>query len=143
MKAIAVWAGLLSVLIASAVLAQSTVSTPPTPEAKIPFANHGGIYTWQVVDDHTVLLQSQNRKWYRATLMSACFNLPFAETLGFESNADGSFDKFSSIKVHRQNCPLISLVETTPPPKKKTGKSAPAAPGAPPPAAAAPAKPAQ
>jgi hypothetical protein len=100
----------------------------PAPEAQIAFANHGGIYNWQVVDDRTVLIQSQNRKWYKATLLSSCFNLPFAERLGFESNSDGSFDKFSSIQVRNQKCPLISLVETTAPAKKvkakKTGATA-------------------
>ncbi len=90
----------------------------PAAEASIPFADHDGIYNWQVIDDRTVLIQGQNRKWYRASLMSPCFDLRFAERLGFESNANGSFDKFSSITVRGQNCPLTSLVEAPPPPRK-------------------------
>jgi hypothetical protein len=114
----------------------------PAPEAQIAFANHGGIYNWQVVDDRTVLIQSQSRKWYKATLFSTCFDLPFAERLGFESNADGSFDKFSSIQVRSQKCPLVSLVETTAPAKKsKTKKSAAAAPADTPAGNAAPVNP--
>jgi hypothetical protein len=102
---------------------------PPAAEAQIAFANHGGIYNWQVLDDRTVLIQSQSRKWYKATLFSTCFDLPFAERIGFESNSDGSFDKFSSIQVRNQKCPLLSLVETTAPPKKvKVKKAAAAAP---------------
>jgi hypothetical protein len=102
----------------------------PAPQAQIPFANHGGIYDWRVVDDRTVLIQSQSRKWYKASLMSACFQLPFAERLGFKSNPSGSFDKFSSITVRGQTCPVVSLVETTPPPKKpKTSKPDAAASG--------------
>jgi hypothetical protein len=133
MKAIRTCCALVSALIIAAALAD----TPPTgqvspapapapaapaPQAQIPFANHGGIYDWQVVDNRTVLIQSQSRKWYKATLMSSCFQLPFAERLGFESNPDGSFDKFSTIKVHGQTCPLVSLVETTAPPKKSKAK---------------------
>lgn len=95
-----------------------TAAAAAAAEVQIPFANHGGIYNWQVVDDRTVLIQGQNRKWYKATLMSSCINLSFAERLGFESNVDGSFDKFSSIQTRDQKCPLVSLVETTPPPKK-------------------------
>jgi len=91
-------------------------------EAQIAFANHGGIYTWQVIDDRTVLIQSQNHKWYKASLLSPCFDLPFAERLGFESNPDGSFDKFSSIRVREQHCPLVSLVETPAPAKKAKAK---------------------
>jgi hypothetical protein len=146
---IALLSVLLSGVVVSAAMADSPAATPAAaPEVQIPFANHGGIYNWQVVNDRTVLIQGQNRKWYKATLFSACIGLPFAaERLGFESNADGSFDKFSSIKLRGQNCPLVSLVDSAPPEKKaKTKKSdtaaAPATPGAPA-APVAPASPAQ
>jgi Family of unknown function (DUF6491) len=139
--------GWLSALLSSVVFCAAVADTPaptdtPAPEAKIPWANHHGIYSWQVINDRTVLIQAQNRKWYKATLFSPCINLPFEERLGFESNADGSFDKFSSIKTRGQNCPLVSLVESAPPGKKAGIKkndaaAAPAAPTAP----AAPAAP--
>lgn len=145
MKKIGVWPAVLFNLVVFVAYGDSIESSETAePQARIAFANHGGIYNWQVVDSRTVLIQGQNRKWYKATLFSACIDLPFAQRLGFESNADGGFDKFSSIKVRRQNCPLVSLVETTPPPKKaKTKKndaaavasptsSAPAAPVSPP-----------
>jgi hypothetical protein len=109
-------------------------AAPPgaAAEARIPFANHGGIYNWRAVDDKTLLIESQSRKWYKATLLSSCWNLPFAERVGFESNPDGSFDKFSAIEVGRepgrQRCQLISLVETTPPAKKSKDKKPVAAP---------------
>jgi hypothetical protein len=123
--------------------AVSAADAPPAAdaaqEASIPFANHHGIYTWKVVNDKTVLIQSQDRQWYKATLMTACFDLPFAETIGFETNADGSFDKFGAIKLRDQNCPLVSLVKTDPPAKqgKKAPASAPAS-STPPAAAATP-----
>jgi hypothetical protein len=93
-------------------------SAAPSPEASIAFANHGGIYNWQVVNDHTVLIQGLNHHWYQATLLAPCVDLPFAQRLGFESNPDGSFDKFSAITVRHQRCPLVSLVKTSPPSKK-------------------------
>jgi hypothetical protein len=124
-------AALLCLLVSTAMAESPAPAQTPTPEAQIAFADHGGIYNWQVVDDHTVLIQSQSRKWYKATLLSRCIDLPFAERLGFESNSDGSFDKFSSIQVRSQKCPLISLVATTAPAKKvkakKTGETPPAA----------------
>jgi hypothetical protein len=111
----------------------SIAAADALPEASIPFANHDGIYSWQVVDNRTVLIQAVSRKWYKATLFSSCFDLPFAEQVGFESNPDGSFDKFSAIKVREQNCPLVSLVETAAPAKKAKAKKseAPAAPASP------------
>lgn len=108
----------------------SSAAKPAPAEARIPFASHHGIYTWDVLNDRSLLIQSQTRQWYKATLMSPCFELPFVETMGFETNPDGSFDKFSAIKVRGQRCPLISLVDSPPPAKKvkKHGvKIAPAA----------------
>jgi Family of unknown function (DUF6491) len=113
----------------------------PAPEAQIAFANHGGIYNWQVVDNRTVLIQGQNRKWYKATLFSPCFDLPFAERLGFESNSDGSFDKFSSIQVRSQKCPLVSLVQSAAPAKKTKSKNNVTAPNGTPAASGAPVNP--
>jgi hypothetical protein len=133
MTSIKILAGILAGFIVSGAVADAPAApSAPAAETRIPFANHGGIYNWQVINDRTVLIQGQNRKWYKATLMSSCFDLSFSERLGFESNSDGSFDKFSSIKTHGQNCPLTSLVETTPPPRKvKAGKAASAAPASP------------
>jgi hypothetical protein len=121
-------AALLCLLVSGAMADTPAPAQAPPPEAQIPFADHGGIYNWQVVDDRTVLIQSQNRKWYKATLFSPCIDLPFAERLGFESNSDGSFDKFSAIQVRSQKCPLTSLVETTAPAKKAKAKKTGAAP---------------
>lgn len=117
---------------AGAQVPDGPVSRPPVPagEARIPFADHGGIYNWQVLNNRTILIQGQDRSWYKATLFSPCVDLPFAERVGFQSNPDGTFDKFSSIRVGRQNCRLTSLVPTTPPAKKPkshdtTGPSTP------------------
>ncbi len=108
---------------APAPAAATKPATIPAKEASIPFANHHGIYSWRVENDRTVLIQSESGAWYKATLMSSCFNLPFAERLGFHTNPDGSFDRFSSILVRGQNCPLISLVRTAAPGKKAPGKT--------------------
>jgi Family of unknown function (DUF6491) len=118
---------LLCLLLATALADTPAPVQAPAPEAQIAFANQGGIYNWQVVDNRTVLIQGQNRNWYKATLFSPCFDLPFAQRLGFESNSDGSFDKFSSIQVRSQKCPLVSLVETTAPAKKSKAKKTGAA----------------
>jgi hypothetical protein len=107
------------------------------PEGQIPFANKGGIWNWQVIDNKTVLIESRARKWYKATLVGNCINLAFAQDMAFIPNSSGTFDKFSSIRTRGQRCPLVSLVEVPAPPKKSNAKKAdPAA--APPPAAPTP-----
>jgi len=117
---------------------KAPVVDPATSEARIPFANQGGIYNWRAVDDRTLLIQAQNRQWFKATLFAPCIDLPFAQRLGFESNPDGSFDKFSSIQVRKQKCPILSLVPTQAPAKGKAPKAAAAPPATPAPAAATP-----
>jgi hypothetical protein len=94
-------------------------------EARIAFSSRN-IWNWHVVDDQTLLIQSNSRKWYKAKLLGNCPGLRFVERVGFKSNADDSFDKFSSIQVRGgQRCQLISLTESDGPPKK-TKKAAPA-----------------
>ncbi len=92
-------------------------AAPAAPEARIPFANRHGIYDWRVVDRSTVLIESSAHRWYLAKLFAPCFDLPFAQAVGFKSNPDGSFDKFSALEVRGQRCPLLSLVETAAPAK--------------------------
>ena len=94
----------------------------PAPEVQIPFAKTN-IWNWQVVDDNTVLIQDQGRRWYKATLFRPCINLSFvANRIAFDSNPSGAFDKFSAILVRGERCPLKSLVETSAPPKKVKAK---------------------
>jgi hypothetical protein len=144
MKRNEVWsAALIAGLCAAAALAVPASAAPPAkvePQARIPFANHHGIYDWRVVNDHEVLIQSEGGTWYKATLMGTCFDLPFAERIGFTTNPDGSFDRFSSILVRHQRCPVTSLVVTAAPNGKprlrrveavpENAKAAPPAPAA-------------
>lgn len=122
MNTIKTVSGVVIAGVLASVAAAAFAADPPAakPEARIPFADHHGISGWQVVNDRTLLIEGQNRVWYKATLMSSCLDLPFSEAIGFKTNPDGSFDKFSSIRLRHQTCPLISLVKTDPPKKKAT-----------------------
>ncbi len=96
------------------------VVTSPAREAQIPFAGQT-IQNWQVVDNYTVLIQDRGKRWYKATLYGNCINLSFTQNLSFVANAaSGTFDRFGSIRVRGESCPLRSLVETAAPPKKST-----------------------
>jgi hypothetical protein len=119
-------AGLMLAAGASFAHAADDPAPPPPTEVQIPFAKTN-IWNWQVVDDKTVLIQDQSRRWYKATLFGTCINLAFASRIGFDSSPSGTFDKFSAILVQGQRCPLSSLVKTDPPAKKaKVKKPAPA-----------------
>ncbi len=113
-------AAALALLPASALAAPPAPAAPKTAEqASIPFVNSGSIRSWRVEDRDTLYVQDVRGKWYRGELMSNCFDLPFSETIGFETRGTNSFDRFSSIIVRGQRCPLKSLVASAPPPAKK------------------------
>lgn len=75
-----------------------------------------------MIDRDTVLIEGTGRQWYRAKLIGPCFDLPFAERIGFKTDGSGSFDRYSTLIVRGQRCPLISLTKSDPPPKKQKGK---------------------
>ena len=119
---------LLPVLALCAGLSMAAPSDAPVAqprEAQISFADRNGIVDWQVVDDKTVLVKDRGGRWYKATLFNSCFDLPSAsQRLEFKSNANGTFDKFSTIIVRDQRCQLTSFVATTAPPKKPKASAA-------------------
>ncbi len=85
------------------------VAIDSTEQARIPFADRT-IRNWRTPSRDVVLIEAGGGQWYRADLMGSCSGLRFSETLGFETNAGGSFDRFSSIVTRDQNCPVRSLV---------------------------------
>lgn len=88
------------------------------PQVTIPFADHGGIRDWRAIDRNTLLVQGNGNRWYRVELFAPCFDLPFADRVGFKSNVTGEFDRFSSVIVRGQRCQVQSVTSAPPPPKK-------------------------
>ncbi|TRW16837.1 DUF6491 family protein [Glacieibacterium frigidum] len=113
-------------LLALALFAAPALAKDPPRDrgASIPFANTpAGILDWRVADDRTVYLQGTRKRWYRADLFGVCNDLPYAQSLGFQTNLNGSFDAFSAIIAGGQRCPLKSLTalpgEPPPIPKRR------------------------
>ena len=91
---------------------------PPEKQASIAFVDSGSIRDYRAVGRDTLYVQAIGGKWYRATLMGHCLDLPFAEAIGFDARGTNTFDRFSAVIVRGQRCPLTSLVASAPPPKK-------------------------
>ncbi len=83
--------------------------------AYIPFAAMGGIRSFRVLDDRTLLVEGTNRQWYRADLFGTCFGLRGSEAIGFVTGHDGHLDRFSSILVAGDRCYFRSFVEVDAP----------------------------
>ena len=112
--------GLLATLsLGLAAQAVQAAPRPPLPaQASIPFVNHDGIRDWNATDDRTLYVQDRGRQWYRATLFSPCIDLPFAQSIGFETRGIDTFDRFSAVRVRGERCAISSLERSDPPPPK-------------------------
>ncbi len=101
----------------------SSKQTEEKQDARIPFVNHGGVRDWRSDDKETIYIQASNRSWYKATLMSPAFDLPYTTAIGFDTGPSGTLDKFSSIVVRGQRYPIASLERIAgEPPKKAKAK---------------------
>jgi hypothetical protein len=88
----------------------------------IPFAELGTIYDWRADGRAGIYIESVDRKWFHATFMAPCENLPFTEHVGFHTTPPLPIDKFDSIEVRGENCSFQTLEEVAGPP----GKAGPA-----------------
>lgn len=127
---------MIRTLILSAMAAASLAATPalakdPTwpadklgKETSIPFIGTIGLYNFEADGDRGVWLQDQQRRWYYATVVGPCTDLPFANRIGVDTRFGGTqLDRTGTLLVDRQHCPLLSLVASNgPPPKAKKAK---------------------
>lgn len=88
---------------------------PAAEEARIPFADNGGIRNWRAEPGDVLLIEARGGDWYRAEMMGPCIGLNFTETIGFETNPNGSFDRFSSVRTRDGECHVRSLTRTSDP----------------------------
>lgn len=88
------------------------------PQVTIPFADHGGIRDWRAIDRNTLLVEGTGNRWYRVELFAPCFDLPFADRVGFKANVTGELDRFSTVIVRGQPCAVQSVTATAAPPKR-------------------------
>src|SRR3546814_5301598 len=109
-----------AVFVIAAVFAgeSSKGATPDPKEAVIPFVNSGSIRDWSADGREAIYIQDVHGQWYHAKLMSSCTDLPFTETIGFETRGTDTLDKFGTIIVRHDRCPIQSMVKSAPPPSQ-------------------------
>lgn len=110
----------LALTATSPVLAKKPVAERPLGvEASIAFADSVGINDFRADGTDAIWIQDQHSRWYHATLFSPCFDLPFAQAVGFETRGTSSLDRFGAVVVGHDRCPIQSLVSSAAPPPKK------------------------
>ncbi len=94
-------------------------AAPTQPEgasASIPFPRFGGIFNWENEGETGIYIESISRKWYHAIFTFPCRNLPYVQTIGFNSTRGLPLDKFDSIVADHEVCYFQSLTEIPGPP---------------------------
>jgi hypothetical protein len=109
-------------LMAGGSLSAAPVQAKAESEASIPFVNHGGVWNWQADGSRGLYVQDQHRRWYYAKLMSNCYDLPFANAVGFETRGIDTLDRFGTVIVRGQRCPIVSFTRSDGPPVKAKKK---------------------
>lgn len=101
-----------------AMLAGAPAFADKPAEASIPFVNMGSIRDWRADGDSALYVQATGGKWYHATLMGPCTDLPFADAIGIETRGVDTLDHFGTIIVRHRRCAIQSFVASAPPPRK-------------------------
>lgn len=89
-------------------------------EVRVPFLHIGRMRTFRATDDRNLYIRATNRRWYRVTTMSRCPNLPWARAIAIDNVASIPWlDRFSTLIVEDDRCPVQSVVESGEPPKRE------------------------
>lgn len=116
-RALAVAGAALAALgFAGAAVAEETPAEAPAfaytvieEDARIPFGARE-IDSFRLGRDGSLLLRVSPREWYRAVVWAPCQrDLRFEEHIGFGDRFSTSFDRFSTIVVDGNRCPIESL----------------------------------
>lgn len=116
--------------LAAACAALGACAPTPMPslspgETSIQNAGAGGIRDWYSNNERSIYLRDRTGRWYLATFNGVCPNLPSAQTVRFDADAAGSFDRFSSISTEYGRCQVGSVVPTLAPAAKGGGVARP------------------
>jgi len=87
--------------------------------ASMDFVDFGNIFDWRGDGTDGIYIQSDHRKWYHATFVAPCQNLPYTEHVDVHTTSPSSVSVFDSIEVRGEDCYFKSLDEVSGPPGGK------------------------
>ena len=99
-------------------LAGQAYTMPAADEVSIPFAGHGGIADWERESDKSILLRDRTGRWYRATFLGTCPRVGYGNAIQFDTDAGGTFDRFSTIRSINGVCQVGSVTRASAPASK-------------------------
>jgi hypothetical protein len=88
-------------------------------EASIVFPSDSSIRNWQADQTRGIWIQDRRKNWYYGSFAGFCRDVDFAQAIGVETRGAGRLDRFSTILVRGERCPLTSFVTSDGPPARK------------------------
>lgn len=88
-------------------------------EARIAFANSGGIRNFEANGDRGLWIEDRQRRWHYARIIGPCHDLGHATGLSFDTRGTPALDRFGGVVVRGDYCPFDSLVTAEKPLPRK------------------------
>lgn len=88
-------------------------------EAGISFPSDSSIRNWRADRDRGLWIQDRRGDWYYGRFAGICRDIDFAHAMGVDTRGAARLDRFSTIVVRGDRCPLVSFVTSDGPPSAK------------------------
>ena len=93
-------------------------------EASIVFPSDSTIRNWHADRDRGIWVQDRRGDWFYGTFAGICRDIDFAPQIAVDTLGVNRLDRFATIIVRGERCPLTSFVTSAPPPSKDHKKPA-------------------
>jgi hypothetical protein len=117
-------AALLLPLSAAAAIEPAAETRTLGVESGIVFPSDSSIRNWKADRDRGIWIEGRRGEWYYGSFAGICRDLDFAQAIGVDVRGSARLDRFATILVRGERCPLTSFVSSAPPPSKKDKKAA-------------------
>ncbi|MGV1682108.1 DUF6491 family protein [Sphingopyxis sp. NJF-3] len=87
-------------------------------EASIVFPSDTTIRNWRADRERGIWVQDRRGDWYYGLFAGICRDVDFAQAIGFDTRGQSRLDRFATLIVRGERCPLVSFVNSAPPPSK-------------------------
>lgn len=110
-------------------LSAAVAAEPAAPrelgvESGITFPGNATIRNWQADGDDGLWIEGRRGEWFYGRFAGICRDLDFAQAIGVDTRGASRLDKFATIIVRGERCPLSSFVTSAPPPTKEERRAA-------------------
>ncbi|HMO77495.1 MAG TPA: DUF6491 family protein [Sphingopyxis sp.] len=108
----------------SVAAADEPAPRPLGVESGITFPSDATIRNWRADGEDGIWIEGRRGEWFYGRFAGICRDLDFAQAIGVDTRGVSRLDKFATIVVRGERCPLVSFVTSAPPPTREEAKAA-------------------